>query len=352
MIPSSRSLAAAVGIVLLPAVGFAQGDSTATRTHTVKKGDTLWDIAATYLKDPFLWPEIYRINTDVVADPQWIYPGEVLRIPAAAAMAAPAPDEVVVADVAADSTSRRSAPDFAELIAKARTTAVRSGEYLEAPFIGPIGGPVGSGRILRTAESQGVRSDQSTRPLQSLERLFIEAPAGVKAVAGDRFMVYALGMTVGTQGQVVEPTTVVEVVRPSSENTYEARVRSLFATTWPGAGLIPLDTLVGRDRVFPEPVSHGPTMSVTWIQRDPVLASIGRYMVLSATAEDGLVAGDHVALLRQRGRDARGAAMTDEVMAVVQVLKVTAQGASAIVIQQRDVGIEVGMRAVLTATMR
>jgi hypothetical protein len=44
--------------------------------------------------------------------------------------------------------------------------------------------------------------------------------------------------------------------------------------------------------------------------------------------------------------------MTDEVMAVVQVLKVTAQGASAIVIQQRDVGIEVGMRAVLTATMR
>jgi hypothetical protein len=151
---------------------------------------------------------------------------------------------------------------------------------------------------------------------------------------------------------VVEPTAVVEVVRPSSENTYEARVRSLFATTWPGAGLIPLDTLVGRDRVFPEPVSHGPTMSVTWIQRDPVLASIGRYMVLSATAEDGLVAGDHVALLRQRGRDARGAAMTDEVMAVVQVLKVTAQGASAIVIQQRDVGIEVGMRAVLTAKMR
>jgi hypothetical protein len=75
-------------------------------------------------------------------------------------------------------------------------------------------------------------------------------------------------------------------------------------------------------------------------------------MVLSATAEDGLVAGDHVALLRQRGRDARGAAMTDEVMAVVQVLKVTAQGASAIVIQQRDVGIEVGMRAVLTAKMR
>ena len=48
--------------------------------HTVKSGDTLWDIANKYLGDGYKWDVIWNLNTGEVADPNWIFPGQVLRI--------------------------------------------------------------------------------------------------------------------------------------------------------------------------------------------------------------------------------------------------------------------------------
>jgi LysM repeat protein len=50
---------------------------SAPMKYTVKRGDTLWGISSMYLRDPWLWPELWYVNPQV-ANPHLIYPGDVL----------------------------------------------------------------------------------------------------------------------------------------------------------------------------------------------------------------------------------------------------------------------------------
>lgn len=60
--------------------GWGQGFQ-ASKQHTVIDGDTLWDLADKYYSDPFKWHRIYEANSQMINDPHWIYPLNIIVIP-------------------------------------------------------------------------------------------------------------------------------------------------------------------------------------------------------------------------------------------------------------------------------
>lgn len=47
--------------------------------YTIQKGDTLWDLSQRFMDSPWVWPELWKEN-DQIANPNWIYPGERIRL--------------------------------------------------------------------------------------------------------------------------------------------------------------------------------------------------------------------------------------------------------------------------------
>lgn len=64
--------------LLLPSL--SSSEMQEYKDYTIIRGDTLWDISERELKDPFLWPKIWKENPEI-ANPDRIYPNQTIKIP-------------------------------------------------------------------------------------------------------------------------------------------------------------------------------------------------------------------------------------------------------------------------------
>jgi len=337
--------------------------TTAPKTHVVKRGDTLWGIAKLYLGDPFLWPEIYRLNTDIIEDPHWIYPGETLKLPGETAKviaAAPTPPPTapaaqptpkpVVTPVTTPAAPADTAPT--PMVQQARST-VRTGEYAAAPWVDRKGGPRGSGYLVQNTDLPGIASKDQSR-MGLYDRVAFAPPSGGSAAESQMYLAYRLGPEIEDLGQVVIPTGIIQVTRsPRDGEAGFARVVKLFGEMLQGQQLVPYDSSAAIVNGRPSPVTNGRSGKVRWISSNPVLPRLQNYIVLDISKNDGVSTGDQIELFqpRQKPTEDRALAIPEISIAHAQVLRVTPFGATAIITGQEQPKIQEGTAARIAAKM-
>jgi len=360
---SIRVVAFATCAIIAPhtrSLNAQEASASAPTTHTVKRGDTLWDISKTYLGDPFLWPEIYRLNTDIIQDPHWIYPGEVLKLPGATAkviaVVPPPPAQNVAPTPMTPTAIAPAAPTQLETPqpqTQAPRTAVRPGEYAASPWVDQRGGPSGSGYIMQAVDLPGVASADKSR-MSLFDRVLIAPPTGAAAPEKELYLVYKLGPLIEDFGQIVIPTGIVEITRaPRNGEAATARVVKMFTEMLQGQRVMPFDSSASLVMGSPSPITNGHAGTVRWVYTEPVLPSFGSYVVVDISNRDGVTTGDQIELYQPRQAAVEGAAYAIPEVSIAhgQVMRVTPYGASAIIITHEQPKIGKGTAARVAAKM-
>ncbi|MEP7325065.1 MAG: LysM peptidoglycan-binding domain-containing protein [Gemmatimonadota bacterium] len=365
---------ALVGLVLGTGLAVAQD-----QTHTVRTGDTLWGIAGQYLGDPVLWPEIYRRNTDVVEDPHWIYPGEVLRISGNTAQAPSVPtqdtpppatdqppvivqqmpvvpdnapstvtvgrDTIVVAvGLPADTvtgvlnlSASDAAPSDMTPLFGTNQRSQQMLETLEAYTQQPY-------RPLRRSEfySSGFLSEEQKLPLGNFRgpvspsqiatstssasvalysHVALTPPAGGSYQVGDSLLVVRIDRRIDHFGDVIVPTGMVRVIDVSRPENV-AEIVAVYGPIRAGQQTLLVEKFNDPGHVRPVPISDGVEAAYLESRDRQVLKGPQDVIFLNKGKLDGVSPGDLFEMHRVPAARPDGSSTTPEVLGTLQVVRV------------------------------
>jgi hypothetical protein len=365
-------------------------------THTVVRGETLWSIAQMYFSDPLLWPEIYRLNTLVIEDPHWIYPGEVLNLAelmtvaqggdtvtvtavpdttiAAADTVRAAPGDTIAAVIPTDTAMIDSIPADTTFIVEAPPPAVvetyetifdrrrtnrqqvqdvlraytdqpyrpvRPGEFYGAGFLSE-GENLPWGRVVGATATSAITRLSSSSTAMTNEEIAIRPPSNASYHVGDSVLLARIDRTLqtGRWGDVVVPVGIARVTAVE-ESQLLARVVGQYDRVHDGQLAMPLEPFRDPGKVRPTAVEQGMVGKLVEARDVHPIAGAQQYFFIDKGRSDGVALGDVFEVYKPAG-GYLGAA-SEEVRAVLMIVHTRERSSTGLLIQITHPGLENGL---------
>ena len=352
-------------------------------SHTVSRGETLWSIAQIYFADPLLWPEIYRLNTNVVEDPHWIYPGEVLVL-APGTMVAQGSDTVLavpqdtsaaaadtvraelgdtIAALPSDTLVEAPPPEpvgesYETMFDRRRTTQqrvqdvlraythqpyrpVRSGEFYAAGFLTenerlPWGTVLG----VTTPPAIYRLTDRSTAT--TYDEIAIKPPRRASYHVGDSLLIARIdrALQFGDWGEVVVPLGIARVTSVEEQQVL-AQVITQFGRIRDRHLSLPLEPFKSPGEVRPTPVEQGLAGRLLASRDERAIAGAQQFFFIDKGRAEGVVPGDVFEVYRPAAGELGSA--SEEVRAVMTIVHTREHSATGLLLQIMHPGLTRGL---------
>jgi len=380
---------AVAGLAAFAAVPTLRAQETPTQQpapqmHTVVEGETLWELAARYFGDPFLWPEIYRLNTAVVEDPHWIFPGEELRLApisgAAAAIPGAQPQPGVTPGVeqapgavpaqqrppviteeemappaapppppsaTGPTIFRRHAGGMVEVTGTVAVLdrAVRRSEFYASGFLtegqalpfGSVKGSVDQPKLPRVSQSSFAGL---------FDEIAIVPPAGAVYQPGDSLLLGQLLRRVPEWGEIFYPSGIARVDQVGPEGVV-AQVVAQYNRITDGQVALPIEAFTDPGMVMPVPVENGMMGSVVAPRQLNPVPSQQQIIFIDLGRNAGVQPGDLFTVLKNS--EEPGVAPIE--IAYLRIVHVRDLSATGLLVNVMGLGIQTGAPVQLVQKM-
>ena len=367
-----RSAVAVLALSIFPGFAVAQQPAqTASRTHVVVAGETLWALAQRYYQDPFEWPRIYEANRSQIEDPGLIQPDQAFVIPGIAAdEPAVAADEPAIVGGVEVVAARPQAPDAPpggaepeEAISERdrrsvfyrdpmTSTGVRGIEAADYLFVSRAS--VWSAEWLGPENTDDVESDGEIesfiaqggelRTALPYTRVRLSLDDGFRVAVGDALQIFRPVRIVEGVGSIIRPTGVLYIIRADGAVT-EGVVLQPFGRVLPGDLVRPAPDFDLEPGQYPDLVTNRTSATVVEFGGIHALYGLSDVAILDRGGEHGVEIGDEYVAFEGDG-------LTEEVVGRLRVVATESQTSSARIVSLHGPVFHTGIAVHLDRKMR